>query len=125
MWKNISNKECFKQYDVEKVVAEFMISMPILPNGKLKIRIIDFAEQFDKSLKRYLGSTNILIIKKYLDLYNGEIWNGLPIGSVEDGETIEEALENTIRGFFERMKECNLESLTDEDIEYDDYCINM
>lgn len=123
MWKNISNKECFKQYDVEKVVAEFMISMPILPNGKLKIRIIDFEEQFDKSLKRYLGSTNILIIKKYVS--NGEILDGAALGPVEDGETIEEALENTIRGFFERMKECNLENLTDEDIEYDDYCINM
>lgn len=102
MWRNLK----LDGVEIEKVVAEFVIWMPILPYAKMKIKIREHAEG------GYTGITDLAIKRKF---------DGCPENALGDGETIEAALENTIKSFNEKIKEDGFEELTPEDIEYSEW----
>lgn len=92
---------------VEKTVAEFTIWMVgVLPYAKMKIKI------FEDHLGRYTGRSDLKIKRKF---------DGSPECAIGHGESIEEALESTIKYFNQMLKEDNMETLTEEDIEYSEY----
>lgn len=87
---------------IEKLVGEFNIVETITPYGKFKVKIYE-----DKSGK-YTGITNLQIKDE----------DGCPFAGVGYGETIEEALKDTIMYFLEMIKE--KEGINKEDFQYSD-----
>lgn len=77
--------------DIAKCMEEFTVWLQdILPYGKMKVKIIDKGEHY------YEGYTDIQIISKC---------DNRPKGAYSRGNTIEEALENTIREFLRIVEE--------------------
>ncbi len=89
---------------IEKMVAEFTIWMiPLLPYAKMKVKV------YESQSGLYTGRTDLQIKRKF---------DGYPEGAIGNGDTIEEALENTINYFNNMLKEDGLSELTEDDIEY-------
>lgn len=104
MWKKISID---KVGSIEKMVGEFEIWMPeMLPYAKMKIKVYE-----DRNGK-YTGYTDVRIIRKF---------DGSPEGAVGWGNSVEEALENTINYFIEMVEEDYAGRLEEENIEYTEY----
>ncbi|WP_367644249.1 hypothetical protein ABVF47_010285 [Snodgrassella alvi] len=104
------NNENLKNYDLEKVVAEFIVYIPQLPDGKMKIKIIEnplVEEKYFGLSGKYVGKTNILFKYKYIS-----------DGAIEGGITIEEALKNTILAFNKRVEKFGQRKITYKNIEY-------
>lgn len=109
MWHNLKNHRIEK---IEKCVAEYQIWMhTVLPYGKLKIKI------YEEQDKPYTGITDIRIRRKF----DGEFEGGIGYG-----KSIDEALEDTLKWFFEILNidypsEKYPNGLSEEDIEYTEY----
>ncbi|WP_140921495.1 hypothetical protein [Limnobaculum xujianqingii] len=92
---------------IDKVVAEFIIWMiPLLPYAKMKIKV------YESQSGLYTGRTDLQIKRKF---------DGCPEGAIGNGETVEEALENTINYFNKMLKDDGFDELTEDDIEYSEY----
>ena len=92
---------------IEKTVAEFTIWMSsVLPYAKMKIKIYESRDG------TYKGRTDLGIKRKF---------DGYPQCSVGFGNSIEEALEDTLKYFNVMLKEDGLDKLTEDDIEYCEY----
>jgi hypothetical protein len=90
---------------IDKCTAEFDIwAIGKLPYAKCKVKV------FEYSKGGFIGYTNIRI-KSVID--------GSPEGAVGSGDTIEEALENTLIDLIGKIKEKG-DELKEEDIEYSD-----
>lgn len=90
-WKKVNVSGVAK---IEKCVAEFNIhELEITPWGKYKIKI------YEDSSENYTGYTNLMISTKY----------GTDCG-VGHGNTIEEALEDTLHNFMEMVNDENVKS---------------
>lgn len=97
---------------IEMVVAQFIVWMPVLPLGRMKITITKNTEGFgiiDVNKFKYIGTTDLCIKRKF---------DGYPESAVGRGSTIEEALEDTIKYFCEMLKEDNINRLTSKQVEY-------
>ncbi|OCG15510.1 hypothetical protein A9G28_00750 [Gilliamella sp. Fer1-1] len=103
MWHDLIIDNVVK---IEKSVAEFVIWMPILPYAKMKIKI------YESSSRRYTGMTDLAIKRKF-DRY--------PENGLGSGDTVEEALKNTLKNFNAMLTEDGFEELTPEDIEYSEW----
>ncbi|CUH94300.1 hypothetical protein P22_0366 [Propionispora sp. 2/2-37] len=85
---------------IEKCVAEFNVGELVkTPYSKFKVKI------FERQNGTFIGFTNLQIKDK----------DGCPYAGVGHGETIEKALEDTIRYFFEMLEKKDL--LTPDDFE--------
>lgn len=104
MWKNIEIKNVSA---IEKTVAEFTIWMiGVLPYAKMKVKI------YESKSGKYTGMTDLRIKRKF---------DGSPESAIGHGNSVEEALEDTIKYFNSMLKEDGLEQLTEGDIEYSEY----
>ncbi|OCG20791.1 hypothetical protein A9G11_00270 [Gilliamella sp. wkB108] len=105
MWHNLKLDNVS---GIDKTVAEFTVWMVgILPYAKMKIKVCE--SQFGS----YTGISDVRIKRKFDD--------GYPQSALGDGDTIEKALENTIKNFNAMLKEDGYEELTPEDIEYSEW----
>lgn len=109
MWHKLKIRKVEK---IEKCVAEYQIWMhEILPYGKLRIKI------YEEQDRTYTGFTDVRIRRKF----DGEFEGGVGYGN-----SIEEALEDTINWFL-KIAESDYPSdnypngLTEDDIEYAEY----
>lgn len=85
---------------IEKCVAEFNIGEQVkTPWGKFKVKI------YEKKDGKYIGFTNLLLKDE----------TGYPYGGVGHGDTIEKALEDTIRYFLEMLNK--KKDITSDDFE--------
>lgn len=106
MWHDLKISKVEK---IEKCVAEYQIWMhTILPYGKLKIKI------YEDPNRVYTGFTDVCIRRKF---------DGTFEGGVGWGKSIEDALEDTIKGFIAIVNEDYPEDkyphgLSEEDIQY-------
>lgn len=101
MWQEIKIDNVSQ---IEKTVAEFTIWMiGVLPYAKMKIKV------YESNSGCYTGRTDLQIKRKF---------DGCPECAMGFGETIEEALEDTIIYFNKMLKEDNLVELTENDIAY-------
>ncbi|AVR02630.1 hypothetical protein RJ492_004565 [Pluralibacter gergoviae] len=92
---------------IEKTVAEFTVWMiTVLPYAKMKVKI------YEDDHGNYKGRTDLQIKRKF---------DGCPESAIGYGNTIEEALEDTISYFNSMLKEDGFEELTEKDIEYSEY----
>lgn len=97
---------------IEKCVAEYQIWMhTVLPYGKLKIKI------YEDQDSKYIGITDIHVRRKF----DGEFEGGIGYGN-----SIDEALKDTINCFVEIINtdypvEKYPQGLSEEDIEYAEY----
>ena len=92
---------------IEKVVAEFIIGeLNYTPYSKFKVKIVE------KQKGGYIGYTNLFVKDD----------EGYPSPEVGIGDTIEEALKNTIEIFIEQLKKRKEDKgkLEEEDFEYAD-----
>lgn len=104
MWHHLKLEKVSK---IEKTVAEFAVWMVgVVPYAKMKVKI------YESQDGTYTGRTD-LMIKRKLD--------GHPQYATGAGETIDEALEDTIHYFNSMLKEDGLNELTEDDIEYAEY----
>ncbi|WP_377890436.1 hypothetical protein [Alkalihalobacillus sp. R86527] len=92
---------------IDKLVAEFQIwEIATVPSGKFKVKV------FENERGSFKGFTNV-----------GMVVNGTPEFGVGSGNTIELALEDTIRNFVSEMndkKTIKSDELTDEDFAWAD-----
>lgn len=94
-WKKIKIKGVA---NIEKCVAEFNVGELVkTPYGKFKVKI------FERQNGTYAGFTN-------LQLKDGD---GCPYAGVGHGETIDKALEDTIRYFFEMLSKKKILNVED------------
>lgn len=92
---------------IEKTVAEFTIWMvAILPYAKMKVKI------YEGQSGNYTGMTDLRIKRKF---------DGSPESAIGHGNSIEEALEDTIKYFNSMLKTDGFDELTEDDIEYSEY----
>jgi hypothetical protein len=85
---------------IEKCVAEFKIGEMIkTPHAKFKVKV------FERKDGTYIGFTNLQLKDE----------TGVPYAGVGFGETIEEALEDTLKYFFEQLN--NKQVFSEEDFE--------
>ena len=88
MWKDIKLKY---EGNIRKLAGEFEVSMPtVLPYCKMKVRV------YEESNGRFTGRTDVLLIRKA---------DGSPEGAVGHGDTVDEALEDTINYFISMLEE--------------------
>jgi hypothetical protein len=92
--------------EIERNVAEFVIWMPALPYAKMKIKI------YENQSGRFSGTTDLRVKRKF---------DGSPEGAIGWGDTIEEALKDTINYFNDILKQDGVTELTSEDIEYSEW----
>lgn len=105
MWHNLKLDNVS---GIDKTVAEFTVWMVgILPYAKMKIKVCESQHG------SYTGISDVRVKRKFDD--------GYPQSALGDGDTIEEALENTIKNFNAMLKEDGLEELTPENIEYSEW----
>lgn len=92
---------------IEKTVAEFTIWMvAILPYAKMKVKI------YEDQSGNYTGMTDLRIKRKF---------DGSPESAIGHGDSIEAALEDTIRYFNKMLKIDGFDQLSEDDIEYSEY----
>lgn len=104
MWHDL---KLDKVSGIDKLVAEFTIWMiGVLPYAKMKVKVSETQDGL------YTGKTDIAIKRKY---------DGYPEWAGGIGNTIEDALEKTIKNFNEMLQEDGIEKLTPEDIEYSEW----
>jgi hypothetical protein len=85
---------------IEKCVGEFNVFETLkTPYGKFKVKV------YERQNGRYVGYTNLLLKDE----------DGCPFAGVGHGETIEQALYDTIRYFLDMLNE--RECLNEEDFE--------
>lgn len=95
-WKNINISSVSK---VEKLEAEFQIwELKVIPSGKFKVRI------YQRSNNKLIGYTNIKVKDPSNDFFDC---------GVGFGATISEALEDTIKNFFNMLNNYNPSLETD------------
>jgi len=100
-WKSVSIKGIV---NIEKLVAEFhLFDVGITPYGKVKVKI------FEKRNGTFEGVIN-LRLKSLLD--------GQPEGMIGIGNTVTDALEDTVEHFLNSIRERN--NLSEDDYEYID-----
>jgi len=102
MWRNLK----LDSVEIEKLVAEFIVWMPVLPYAKMKVKI------YENQSGRFSGTTDLRIKRKF---------DSCPESALGTGNTIEETLKNTIKCFNDILKEDGFEELTPEDIEYSEW----
>ncbi len=96
-WKNIKIEGVAY---IEKCVAEFNIGELVrIPHAKFKVKI------FERQNGTYVGFTNLQLKDE----------DGCPYAGVGHGETIDKALEDTIKYFFEMLSK--KKNLNGEDFE--------
>ena len=99
-WKRIEVKGIAK---IERLVEEFEIwEFDKIPYGKFKVRVYESVEG------KYTGRTNIMVIDNTNHFYIG----------VGKGNTVCEALKDTIRYFYMMIEE--VDNLTNESFKYVD-----
>ena len=99
MWHGLKLERVGK---IEKTAAEFTVWMStVLPYAKMKVKI------YESQSGQYTG------IKRKFD--------GSPESAIGHGNSIEEALEDTIKYFNEMLKIDGLDELTEDDIEYSEW----
>ncbi|WP_447887326.1 hypothetical protein [Serratia fonticola] len=104
MWQNIKIENVSK---IEKTVAEFTVWMiGVLPYAKMKIKV------FESDSGCYTGKTDLQIKRKF---------DSSPECAIGHGDTIEEALENTIKYFNGMLKTDGFDELTEDCIEYSEW----
>lgn len=104
MWKNINVDQVG---NIEKMVGEFLIWMPeLLPYAKMKIKI------YENRDGKYTGYTDVRILRVY---------DKTPEGAVGFGNSVEVALEQTLKNFVEIAMLDYSGKLEDKDIEYSDW----
>ncbi|MDI4649671.1 hypothetical protein [Cohnella hashimotonis] len=89
---------------IEKLVAEYVITQLDVPTGRFRVRIYESANHW------FMGITN-LRIKNTTD--------GCPEAGVGNGQSITEALEDTLRNFMQLLLEDRV--ITDDDFVFVDY----
>ncbi|HOV28405.1 MAG TPA: hypothetical protein PK566_18885 [Pseudobacteroides sp.] len=88
---------------IDKCVAEFDVwAIPTVPYAKFKVKV------FQDLNGKYTGYTNLRVKSDF---------DGSPEGGIGYGNSIDEALENTLQYFMELVKQKG-EELGEEDIEY-------
>ncbi|HBO21555.1 MULTISPECIES: hypothetical protein [Providencia] len=101
MWHDLNIKNVGR---IEKTVAEFTITMiPILPYSKMKVKI------YESQSGNFTGMTDLAIKRKF---------DGSPECAIGYGDTIEEALEDTILYFNKMLSQDGFTELTEDDISY-------
>ncbi|WPU24791.1 hypothetical protein RI049_08650 [Cedecea neteri] len=104
MWHDLKLERVGK---IEKTVAEFTVWMSaVLPYAKMKVKI------YEGQSGRYTGRTDLAIKRKF---------DGCPECAVGFGNSVEEALEDTIKYFNSILKTDGFDELTEDDIEYSEY----
>lgn len=109
MWKEIKLENLS---GIDKCVGEFQVWMiGILPYAKMKVKI------FESNEGKFTGYTDIQIKRSF---------DGSFEGAVGFGESVDTALENTIKYFLKMIKsdyprEKYPDGLSEEDILYSDY----
>lgn len=104
MWHGLKLERVGK---IERAVAEFTVWMStVLPYAKMKVKI------YESQSGKYTGMTDLRIKRKF---------DGSPESAIGHGNSVEEALEDTIKYFNSMLKEDGLEQLTEDDIEYSEY----
>jgi hypothetical protein len=100
-WKDIKITGINK---IDKIVAEFHVwAIDKVPNGKFKVKILETAKG------GYIGLPNLAV---------KSIKDGTPDGMAGFGQSIEEALEDTIKYFLQTLE--GREDLTEDDFEWSD-----
>lgn len=100
-WRNIKINGIVK---IEKLVEEFEVwELNKIPHGKFKIKIFEAADG------KFTGRTNLMVIDKTNSFCAG----------VGYGNTVSEALSDTIRYFYALIEE--IDNLTEECFEYVDF----
>ncbi|MNB85167.1 hypothetical protein D3C81_210250 [compost metagenome] len=89
---------------IEKCVAEFDITQLDVPSGKFRIRIYESADG------KFMGFTNLKIKNAF---------DGYPEGGVGNGNSITEALQDTIQDFMKNLSEDR--QLNDSDFVFVNY----
>ncbi|MFD3262292.1 hypothetical protein ACE3MQ_27230 [Paenibacillus lentus] len=100
-WKNIRVP---RVSSIEKCVAEFDITQLDVPSGRFRIRI------YENTNGKFMGFTNLKI---------KNLFDGYPEGGVGNGNSITEALEDTIKNFMENLSENRI--LNDSDFIFVNY----
>ncbi|XWJ91309.1 hypothetical protein ACRARH_03500 [Phytobacter ursingii] len=104
MWQNIKIENVSK---IEKTVAEFTVWMiGVLPYAKMKVKI------YESQSGLYTGMTDLRIKRKF---------DGSPESAIGHGNSIEEALEDTIKYFNSMLKTDGIDELIEGDIEYSEW----
>lgn len=99
-WKKIKIEGIAK---IERLVDEFEVwEFEKIPYGKFKVKI------FESNDSKYIGRTNLMVIDKSKDFFQG----------IGEGDTVQEALEDTIRYFYSLIDE--VDNLTEESFRYVD-----
>lgn len=104
MWHSLKLERVGK---IEKTVAEFIVWMnTVLPYAKMKVKI------YESQSGQYTGMTDLRIKRKF---------DGSPESAIGHGNSIEEALEDTIKYFNSMLKTDGYDELTEDDIEYSEW----
>ncbi|WP_334075543.1 MULTISPECIES: hypothetical protein [Paenibacillus] len=86
-WKNI---QVTGVSSIEKCVAEFDVTQLDVPSGRFRIRI------YESMSGKFMGFTNLKIKSSF---------DGYPEGGVGNGDSITEALQDTINNIMEKLSE--------------------